>query len=166
MSRIEIIENVVYTCPFCGKSYDNKDSADKHMLSCWLNYQDTKHCLTCKHVVEIKQAPYQGNNSDYEINLIEWLGPYDELGCNKDMCKGSCTQSWLEEEHPECWEMFDKENDEKLTEWTPEYIEFMELTMKAIEEDEELYNQIIGEDGLEVVENYEKYLEDNKIKVS
>lgn len=162
MGKITIIENTVYSCPFCGKSYDVLDNGNKHMASCWFNYQDTKHCITCKHLVEVKIAPYKGNNNSYELNLVDVVGPYDQLGCNKSMCDGYLKQDWLEEQHPDCYETFNKKEDKVITEFTPDYVEFMELTIQAIEEDEELYKQLLASDDIKVVEDYETYLKEKK----
>jgi len=158
MEKITYVTNEVYTCPYCGKTYDTIESAIKHMDTCWFNYQDNKFCITCKNLVEVKVAPYKGNNNDYELNLIDTVGPYDQLGCDKSMCQGYLKQDWLEEEHPDCYETFDRNKDIVLKEFTPGYVEFMELTIKAIEEDEELYNQLLASDDIKVVEDYDEYI--------
>jgi hypothetical protein len=149
----KFITNEVYTCKFCGKTFDTVEAVNKHIDGCWMNYLENKFCFTCKNVVDIKQAPFKGNNNDYEMNVCNIVGIYDTLGCNIDICKGNCTQAFLEEEHPECYEIYDEKTDKPIVEYTAEYIEFSELLEEVIEEDDKIFEEIKAQDVKVIVKS-------------
>ena len=139
----KIIENTVYSCGFCGKTYDGKDTAEKHLEECVFNFMDNRTCYTCDHAIIVKEAPY-GQQSGYkDRGTVNYLGYHDYIKCGK-------TGKKLEEEvlydlNRECWDKF---TDDKMTEErTKEYDEYLALVHQTIEEEEAFGELFLEEQG-------------------
>lgn len=142
-----LIVNKVYTCKYCGNTYGEMETALHHLGGCLFNYDDNRACYTCKHAVEVKIAPYPGNENDYnDWGIMKYLGKYDYIKCGLTGEKQS--EAELLSTTRDCWEKFD---DQQMTrEETAEYQSHIALIEQAIEE-ETAFGEYFQNDGYKEV---------------
>jgi len=146
-SNDKLIENIVYTCKYCGNNYGELESAEHHLGQCLFNYDDNRACYTCKHAVEVKVAPYPNNKSDYnDWGVLKYLGQFDYIKCG--LTGEQQTESQLLDKNRDCWEKFD--NQQMNQEKTPEYLEHEQLINDIVEE-EFAFGEYFKEEGYKEV---------------
>jgi hypothetical protein len=123
------------------------ETAEHHLGQCLFNFDDNRACYTCKHAIEVKVAPYPGNETDYtDWGTIKYLGKFDYIKCGKTDEKQ--TQEQLLSTTRDCWEKFEEQQMDRYE--TDEYVEHLKL-IEQVMEDENAFGEYFQEEGYKEV---------------
>ena len=137
----EIKEEKVYTCNYCGKSFETVELVKEHQETCLWNGSKQHNCITCKQAC-YKLAPVYAKDNGYDILRKQGITSNNSyFECSKDVYKGKLTEEKVLRTDKKCYEqrelatMFNIER-------SKEYDEYVNLLDEINKDDSEINNWI------------------------